>query len=67
MLSKEHITEQLHTQWVARIIIYQDETASTNDDAKKLGEDGAVTGTLVVADRQTKGRGSRGRSWDTPG
>ena len=67
MLSKEHITEQLHTQWVARNIIYQDETASTNDDAKKLGEDGAVTGTLVVADRQTKGRGSRGRSWDTPG
>ncbi len=66
MLSEEHITEQLHTQWVARNILYLDETRSTNDDAKKLGEEGAENGTLVVADRQINGRGSRGRSWETP-
>lgn len=66
MLSKEHITEQLRTQWVARNILYLDETRSTNDDAKKLGEEGAENGTLVVADRQINGRGSRGRSWETP-
>ncbi len=66
MLSQEHITEQLKTQWVARNIVYLDETESTNDDAKKLGEEGAENGTLVVADRQINGRGSRGRSWETP-
>ena len=66
MLSKEHITERLRTQWVARNILYLDETRSTNDDAKKLGEEGAENGTLVVADRQINGRGSRGRSWETP-
>lgn len=66
MLSKEHITEQLQTKWAARNILYKDITGSTNDDARLLGEEGAPHGTLVVADRQDKGRGSRGRSWETP-
>ncbi len=66
MLSKEHISEQLDTQWAARNIIYLEETGSTNDDAKKLGEEDAPHGTLVVSDLQKSGRGSRGRSWETP-
>ncbi len=66
MLSKEHIEEQLTTKWAARNLLYKDITGSTNDDAKVLGEEGAPHGTLVVADRQDKGRGSRGRSWETP-
>lgn len=66
MLSKEHISEQLTTNWAARNLIYKDETGSTNDDARILGEEGAAHGTLVVADMQKTGRGSRGRSWETP-
>ncbi len=66
MLNKEHITEQLQTKWAARNILYKDITGSTNDDARLLGEENAPHGTLVVADRQDKGRGSRGRSWETP-
>ena len=66
MLSKEHISEQLDTQWAARNLIYIEETGSTNDDAKKLGEEGAPHGTLVVTDLQKSGRGSRGRNWETP-
>ncbi len=66
MLSKEHIWEQLDTQWAAKNLIYEDETGSTNDDAKKLGDEGAEHGTLVVADMQKTGRGSRGRDWETP-
>lgn len=66
MLNGEYIKEQLQTKWVAQNIIYNDVTSSTNDDAKKLGEQGAASGTLVVADRQENGRGSRGRSWETP-
>ena len=67
MLSKEHIEEQLTTGWAARNLIFLSETGSTNDDAKKLGEEGAPHGTLVVADKQNTGRGSRGRSWETTG
>ena len=66
MLSKEHISELLKTEWAARNLIYKEETGSTNDDAKVLGEEGAEHGTLVVADMQKNGRGSRGRSWETP-
>ena len=40
-----------------------DETGSTNDDARELARDGAPHLTTVVADRQTAGRGRRGRTW----
>ena len=66
MLSKEHISEQLHTKWAACNIWYKDVTGSTNDDAGRLAEEGAPHGMLVVADKQETGRGSRGRSWETP-
>ena len=66
MLNGEEIAKRLQTKWAARNLVYLDETGSTNDDAKKLGEEGAVHGTLVVSDRQNTGRGSRGRSWETP-
>lgn len=42
------------------------ETASTNDDARRLAEQGAVEGTVVVAARQHAGRGRFGRSWSSP-
>lgn len=39
---------------------------STNTVAMELGEKDAPHGTVVVADRQTKGRGRLGRSWISP-
>lgn len=39
---------------------------STNTWGKRLAEEGAPHGTLVVADEQTQGRGRRGRSWQSP-
>lgn len=43
-----------------------DEVDSTNSYAKKLAADGAAHGTLVVAKRQTNGRGRQGRSFCSP-
>lgn len=40
-----------------------DECESTNDLAKKLGDEGAPHGTWVSARRQTQGRGRQGRVW----
>jgi BirA family biotin operon repressor/biotin-[acetyl-CoA-carboxylase] ligase len=37
--------------------------ASTNDVAKTLAQAGAETGTVVIADEQTSGRGTKGRGW----
>jgi BirA family biotin operon repressor/biotin-[acetyl-CoA-carboxylase] ligase len=45
-------------------VIYRLATcASTNDVAKTLAQEGAEEGTAVVADEQTGGRGTKGRSW----
>lgn len=38
---------------------------STNDTAAALGRSGAPEGTLVIADRQTRGKGRLGRKWDS--
>jgi len=40
--------------------------ASTNDTARDLIRGGAAHGTVVVADEQTHGRGTRGRIWHSP-
>ena len=42
-----------------------EEVSSTNDEAKRLAADGAAEGTVVVAERQTAGRGRRGRVWQS--
>lgn len=41
-------------------------TDSTNDDARRLARAGAEHGTLVVASRQSAGRGRLGRTWVSP-
>lgn len=41
------------------------ETGSTQDDARRLAERGKALPLLVVADRQTLGRGRSGRAWET--
>lgn len=45
-----------------RVVSYEI-TDSTNTRAKQFAEEGAVHGTLVVANMQTAGKGRRGRSW----
>lgn len=42
------------------------ETGSTNDDARALARAGVPEGTVVVAARQTGGRGRLGRTWTSP-
>jgi BirA family biotin operon repressor/biotin-[acetyl-CoA-carboxylase] ligase len=39
---------------------------STSDEAARLGRAGAADGLLVVAERQTAGRGRLGRTWHSP-
>ncbi len=44
---------------------YHDALPSTNDRARELAADGA-SDVVVLADRQTGGRGRRGREWSSP-
>ena len=43
-----------------------DSLDSTNDHLIKMAEDGAPEWTVVIADRQTLGRGRRSRDWWSP-
>lgn len=43
-----------------------DSTTSTNDDARRLVEQGAPHGTLVIANEQTHGRGRDTHDWISP-
>ncbi len=50
---------------VSDVYVFQSVT-STNEVAKRLAESGAPSGSLVLADRQTAGKGRRGRRWESP-
>lgn len=48
-------------------VIHSCETcSSTNDLAKELALGGAPEGTVVLAEEQTAGKGTKGRSWHSP-
>jgi BirA family biotin operon repressor/biotin-[acetyl-CoA-carboxylase] ligase len=67
LLLPNEIREGLETRvFGKRDIIYFTETDSTNTRAKDLAVRGAPEGTLVISERQTKGRGRKGRSWFSP-
>ena len=51
---------------IDRSIYYYDCLGSTNDEARKLAEEGAVDGSLVLADMQNAGKGRLGRSFFSP-
>ncbi len=48
------------------IVRFFDTLESTNVKAKQEAEKGAESGTVIVADMQTAGRGRRGREWSSP-
>lgn len=66
VLNKSEIESRLHTKWAGKQLSYVASTGSTNVDVKRLLEEGAPEGVLVVAGEQTQGRGRRGRSWQSP-
>lgn len=66
VLSKEELVSRIKTKWAGRQVVYYPKTGSTSLDAKRLAEEGAPHGTLVVANYQDAGKGRRGRSWDSP-
>lgn len=47
-------------------VLWYSEVGSTNDIAGTFAEQGADEGLVVLADRQTAGRGRLGRSWASP-
>ena len=65
-LSEAKIREELTAKVFGSNFILLEETDSTNNDAKKLAEEGAAEGIVVLANRQTAGKGRLGRNFFSP-
>lgn len=66
LIRPEQISDALHTQIIGKKILYYERVDSTNTVAKKLADQGAADGTVVVAEEQTGGRGRLERSFMSP-
>ncbi|RKP57392.1 biotin--[acetyl-CoA-carboxylase] ligase [Cohnella endophytica] len=65
-LSLQELLPKLQTKRFGRQIKLLETVPSTQDELRKLAEEGAEEGTLVIAEQQTKGRGRMGRYWVSP-
>lgn len=68
VMTREELESRMvgNTKWAGQKLYVYEEIDSTNIRAKQLGETGEPHGTLVVANRQSAGRGRRGRNWESP-
>lgn len=66
MRDLEALPGLLTTSWLGRELRVVAETGSTNADALAAARDGAPHGTVILADRQSAGRGRQGRAWHSP-
>ena len=55
----------MNTKWVGRPTVRVDVVDSTNEEIKRYASQGAGSGALIVAKRQTAGKGRRGRRWES--
>ena len=62
-LVADAVRQGLYTHVVGRRILYYPQLSSTMDEAARLAEQGAEEGTVVIAERQSAGRGRQGRIW----
>ena len=60
------IAVRMRSSIIGKRIVCLDETVSTNNDAFRMAGEGADEGTVVVADKQTGGKGRLGRRWLSP-
>lgn len=65
-LSPASVTVNLGTRFVGQRVLYYPEVTSTMEVAKQEAQQGAAEGTVVIADKQTAGKGRLERTWQSP-
>ncbi len=63
VLNEYSMKQRLHTRLLGRPCIILDEVDSTNSEAMRRASEGAEEGLIVLANRQTAGRGRLRRRW----
>ncbi len=62
----EEVLIKLNTDEIGQEILVYDSLSSTNDKAKEIAREGCKSGTIVIAEEQTAGKGRLGRKWYSP-
>ena len=62
-MNKIHIKNNLKTKFIGQDIVVLDIIDSTQDEIKR--RDNLENGTVIIAENQTKGKGTHGRVWYT--
>jgi len=65
-ITTDELKHVLKTQLIGSNIYHFTSIHSTNNYAKSLAKNAEPEGTIVIADRQTKGRGRKQRLWESP-
>ena len=65
-LIPEELKDNLKTKFLGKKILSYESLDSTNDTAYHLAENGEKEGTVVVSERQRRGKGRQGRQWVSP-
>jgi len=60
------LRSQLNTRFIGQRLHYFPSLTSTMEVARELAREGAADGTVVIADKQTAGRGRLSRTWLSP-
>lgn len=66
VVTAEEVSSRMQTAWAGRNVRFYAAVDSTNNEASRLAESGAPSGTLVLTEEQSRGKGRRGRTWVTP-
>lgn len=66
LLSPLAMKQILNTDIFGKRYVYMDTTESTNLEARRLAQQGAEEGTVVVTEEQAAGRGRLSRGWYSP-
>ncbi len=65
-LSSVSISKGLKSRFIGQRVLYYHSVTSTNDIARREAQRGVPEGTVVIAERQTAGRGRMERVWHSP-
>jgi BirA family biotin operon repressor/biotin-[acetyl-CoA-carboxylase] ligase len=65
-IKSSEISKDLNTRYMGKNLYVFSEVSSTNTLAKFLSQNGIGNGSVVIAKRQTAGKGRSGKSWESP-
>ncbi len=65
-IKASEISKELNTTYIGKKLYVYSEVSSTNTIAKFLSMQNNENGTVIISEKQTKGKGRAGKDWESP-